>query len=66
MEKATNLGLPWRLLRPRLAPSADDGPANEVNYLTTLELLDTDTIVSINIYKAIDNIDSAYLLPSIM
>lgn len=49
MEKATNLGLPWRLLRPRLAPSApDDGPANEVNYLTTLELLDTDTIVSIN------------------
>ncbi|KAI8123477.1 Serine/threonine-protein phosphatase rdgC [Lucilia cuprina] len=45
MEKATNLGLPWRLLRPRLAPSSDDCPANEVNYLTTLELLDTDTII---------------------
>lgn len=46
MEKATNLGLPWRLLRPRLAPSSEDGPPNEVDYLTTLELLDTDTIVS--------------------
>ncbi|KAM7355408.1 retinal degeneration C isoform 2-T4 [Cochliomyia hominivorax] len=45
MEKATNLGLPWRLLRPRLAPSSDDGPPNEVNYFTTLELLDTDTII---------------------
>lgn len=46
MEKATNLGLPWRLLRPRLAPSTDERSSNEVNYLTTLDLLDTDTIVS--------------------
>ncbi|XP_059216376.1 serine/threonine-protein phosphatase rdgC isoform X2 [Stomoxys calcitrans] len=45
MEKATNLGLPWRLLRPRLAPSLDERSSNEVNYLTTLDLLDTDTII---------------------
>ncbi|XP_058980041.1 serine/threonine-protein phosphatase rdgC [Musca domestica] len=45
MEKATNLGLPWRLLRPRLAPSTDERSTNEVNYLTTLDLLDTDTII---------------------
>ncbi|TMW39550.1 hypothetical protein DOY81_015370 [Sarcophaga bullata] len=49
MRKATNLGLPWHLYRPRLALSVYDGPDNEVNYLITLVLLDTDTIVSTNI-----------------
>ncbi|TMW50216.1 hypothetical protein DOY81_004717 [Sarcophaga bullata] len=65
MEKATNLGLPWRLLRPRLAPSADDGPANEVNYLTTLELLDTDTIeqetsVADSLYKNVSSLEAIF------
>lgn len=48
MEAATTLGLPWRLLRDKLAPMADttQGNPNEVNYRKTLEMLDTDLIVS--------------------
>ncbi|CAD7081267.1 unnamed protein product [Hermetia illucens] len=46
MEAATTLGLPWRLLRDKLAPMADttQGNPNEVNYRKTLEMLDTDLI----------------------
>ncbi|EDW72874.2 uncharacterized protein Dwil_GK16946 [Drosophila willistoni] len=42
MEEITKLGLPWRLLRDRLAPGTDN---QKVNYLTTLDLLDTDVIL---------------------
>uniref|UniRef100_A0A1A9WRH1 Serine/threonine-protein phosphatase with EF-hands n=1 Tax=Glossina brevipalpis TaxID=37001 RepID=A0A1A9WRH1_9MUSC len=45
MEKATHLGLSWRLLRPRLAPSSPTQAECEVNYLVTLQLLDTDTMI---------------------
>ncbi|KAL9906026.1 retinal degeneration C isoform 2-T6 [Glossina fuscipes fuscipes] len=45
MEKATHLGLSWRLLRPRLAPSSPNQAESEVNYLVTLQLLDTDTMI---------------------
>uniref|UniRef100_A0A1B0G8C3 Serine/threonine-protein phosphatase with EF-hands n=1 Tax=Glossina morsitans morsitans TaxID=37546 RepID=A0A1B0G8C3_GLOMM len=45
MENATNLGLSWRLLRPRLAPSSPNQAESEVNYLVTLQLLDTDTMI---------------------
>lgn len=43
MEKVTKLGLPWRLLRDKLAPGTD---SQKVNYYRTLDLLDTDVIVS--------------------
>lgn len=46
MEAATNLGLPWRLLREKLAPAHADSPATDVHYNLTLEMLDTDLIVS--------------------
>ncbi|XP_034133338.1 serine/threonine-protein phosphatase rdgC isoform X1 [Drosophila guanche] len=42
MEKVTKLGLPWRLLRDKLAPGTD---SHMVNYNTTLDLLDTDVIM---------------------
>uniref|UniRef100_A0A1A9VSD6 Serine/threonine-protein phosphatase with EF-hands n=1 Tax=Glossina austeni TaxID=7395 RepID=A0A1A9VSD6_GLOAU len=45
MEKATHLGLSWRLLRPRLAPSSPNQAESDVNYLVTLQLLDTDTMI---------------------
>ncbi|XP_055856872.1 serine/threonine-protein phosphatase rdgC isoform X1 [Episyrphus balteatus] len=55
MEEATHLGLPWRLLREKLAPSSVDVNSSayvsgqttnvtEVYYRNTLELLDTDII----------------------
>lgn len=43
MESVTKLGLPWRLLREKLAPGTD---SQSVNYIRTLDLLDTDVIVS--------------------
>lgn len=46
MEAATNLGLPWRLLKEKLAPPDPDYSGTEVKYMQTLELLDTDCIVS--------------------
>ncbi|XP_060656997.1 serine/threonine-protein phosphatase rdgC isoform X1 [Drosophila nasuta] len=42
MEKVTKLGLPWRLLREKLAPGTD---SKSVNYFRTLDLLDTDVIL---------------------
>lgn len=45
MEAATKLGLPWRLLRDKLAPPENDTATTEVNYRKTLEMLDTDLIV---------------------
>lgn len=47
MEAATKLGLPWRLLREKLAPPENDSVATDVNYRKTLEMLDTDLIVSL-------------------
>lgn len=44
MEEVTKLGLPWRLLRDKLAPGTD---SQSVNYFRTLDLLDTDVIVSV-------------------
>lgn len=46
MESATHLGLPWRLLRERLAPPDPDFVATTVHYNKTLELLDSDFMVS--------------------
>lgn len=46
MEAATGLGLPWRLLREKLAPMQPDFPPLDVHYNLTIELLDTDRIVS--------------------
>lgn len=46
MESATHLGLPWRLLRDKLAPP-DTPNSSDVSYNKTLELLDTDSIVSL-------------------
>uniref|UniRef100_A0A1B0G581 Serine/threonine-protein phosphatase n=1 Tax=Glossina morsitans morsitans TaxID=37546 RepID=A0A1B0G581_GLOMM len=45
MENATHLGLSWRLLRQRLAPPSPNQAESEVNYLVTLHLLDTDTMI---------------------
>ncbi|KAL7734450.1 hypothetical protein ACLKA6_010777 [Drosophila palustris] len=42
MENVTKLGLPWRMLRDKLAPGTD---AQNVNYFRTLDLLDTDVIM---------------------
>ncbi|ALC44362.1 rdgC, partial [Drosophila busckii] len=42
MENITKLGLPWRLLRDKLAPGTD---SQSVNYIRTLDLLDTDVIM---------------------
>ncbi|XP_034481568.1 serine/threonine-protein phosphatase rdgC [Drosophila innubila] len=42
MEEVTKLGLPWRLLREKLAPGTD---SQNVNYFRTLDLLDTDVIM---------------------
>ncbi|EDV96600.1 serine/threonine-protein phosphatase rdgC isoform X2 [Drosophila grimshawi] len=42
MENVTKLGLPWRLLRDKLAPGTD---SQNVNYGRTLDLLDTDVIM---------------------
>lgn len=47
MEAATKLGLPWRLLRDKLAPPEADRPATEVTYRRTLDMLDDDLIVSL-------------------
>ena len=48
MEAATKLGLPWRLLREKLAPPDSETPINtDVNYKKTLEMLETDLIVSV-------------------
>lgn len=46
MESATHLRLPWRLLREKLAPTQPGFPILDVHYKLTLELLDTDLIVS--------------------
>nr|XP_029721777.1 serine/threonine-protein phosphatase rdgC-like isoform X2 [Aedes albopictus] len=48
MEAATNLGLPWRMLRDKLAPvdnptASSTTSGSEVKYLKTLHLLDTDS-----------------------
>lgn len=48
MEAATNLGLPWRLLREKLAPIESDSSSSDVQYDRTLEMLNTDMIVCIN------------------
>lgn len=47
MEAATHLGLPWRLLRERLAPPDPEFVATCVHYNKTLELLDSDDMVSL-------------------
>lgn len=47
MEVATGLGLPWRLLREKLAPIQPGFPPLDVHYNLTLDLLDTDLIVRI-------------------
>lgn len=46
METATHLGLPWRLLRDKLAPIRPDSVPTDVHYSLTLQMLDTDLIVS--------------------
>lgn len=46
MEAATHLGLPWRLLREKLAPIKLDAVPTDVHYTLTLQMLDTDLIVS--------------------
>lgn len=46
MEAATHLGLPWRLLRDKLAPIQPDTAQTDVHYKLTLQMLDTDLIVS--------------------
>lgn len=46
METATHLGLPWRLLREKLAPIQSDAVPTDVHYTLTLQMLDTDLIVS--------------------
>lgn len=46
METATHLGLPWRLLREKLAPIQPDVILTDVHYALTLQMLDTDLIVS--------------------
>lgn len=46
METATHLGLPWRLLRDKLAPIQSDSVPTDVHYSLTLQMLDTDLIVS--------------------
>lgn len=51
MEAATHLGLPWRLLREKLAPVQPGSPPLDVHYKLTLELLDTDLIVSLYIVQ---------------
>lgn len=51
METATHLGLPWRLLRDKLAPIQPGFPPLDVHYNLTLELLDTDLIVSCSLYR---------------
>lgn len=49
MEVATKLGLPWRLLRDKLAPlESPTASICEVNYNKTLEMLETDLIVMEN------------------
>lgn len=48
MEAATNLGLPWRLLREKLAPIESDSSSSDVQYDRTLEMLNTDMIVRIH------------------
>ncbi|XP_029406562.2 serine/threonine-protein phosphatase rdgC isoform X2 [Bactrocera dorsalis] len=45
MERVTQMSLPWRLMRDRLAPPFSPDEPNIVNYLLTLELLETDVIV---------------------
>lgn len=45
MEAATRLGLPWRLLREKLAPPEPNSPLTDVHYKKTLEMLETDLIV---------------------
>ncbi|XP_038109489.1 serine/threonine-protein phosphatase rdgC isoform X3 [Culex quinquefasciatus] len=51
LEAATNLGLPWRMLRDKLAPldhptAASTTAVAEVSYRKTLHLLDTDSFKS--------------------
>lgn len=46
MEAATHLGLPWRLLREKLAPIQSEAVPTDVHYMLTLQMLDTDLIVS--------------------
>lgn len=49
LEKATQLQLPWRVLREKLAPGPIVVKQNGVTYVdyeSTLELLDTDIVVS--------------------
>lgn len=46
MENATHLGLPWRLLREKLTKLTHE-TSSTVNYMSTLEMLDTDLIVSL-------------------
>lgn len=46
METATHLGLPWRLLREKLAPIQSEAVPTDVHYTLTLQMLDTDLIVS--------------------
>lgn len=47
MEAATKLGLPWRLLREKLAPPDADQPTTDVTYRRTLDMLEDDLIVSV-------------------
>lgn len=55
MESATHLGLPWRLLRDKLAPIQPGFPPLDVHYNLTLELLDTDLIVSYTAFTSFNN-----------
>lgn len=48
MEAATNLGLPWRMLREKLAPIDSNASSTDIRYERTLEMLNTDMIVRIN------------------
>lgn len=51
MERVMQMSLPWRLMRDRLAPPFSPDEPNIVNYLLTLELLETDVIVSVDSWK---------------
>lgn len=57
MECATQLGLPWRLLRDKLAPIQPGSQPLDVHYKLTLELLDTDLIVSTQCHTFLNKIE---------
>lgn len=62
MEAATKLGLPWRLLRDKLAPPDANRPTTEVTYRRTLDMLEDDLIVSTTQKRSLSVFHSSLLL----